>query len=79
MWKRIRIVVRHRGLIHRLMAETLQRERARYGLDPTVSQRLPPDQELESMLVIEDVDNALSDLPWYIISPKKTFYRVQNV
>lgn len=29
------------------------------------------------MLVYEDEDN-LTDLPWYIINPKKIAYRIQN-
>lgn len=53
-------------------------ERARFGLDPKVSQTLGPDEELESMIKYIDND-GLTDLPWYIISPKKTFYRVQNL
>ena len=50
----------------------------RFGLDPNISQRLDPEQELESMIVFENEDQALTDLPWYIMNPKKTLYRVQN-
>lgn len=31
------------------------------------------------MLVFENEDQALSDLPWYIMNPNKTLYRVQNI
>ena len=34
LWKRLRLVVRHRGLLNRMIAETQDKERARYGLDP---------------------------------------------
>lgn len=60
------------------MHETHERERMRFGLDPNISQRLDPEQELESMIVFENADQALTDLPWYIMNPKKTLYRVQN-
>ena len=30
------------------------------------------------MIVFENEDQALTDLPWYIMNPKKTLYRVQN-
>ena len=78
LWKRLRLVVKHRGLLQRVMHETHMRERARFGLDPKISQRLEPDQELESMIQYVSND-GLTDLPWYIISPNKTFYRVQNL
>ena len=78
LWKRLRIVVKHKGLIHRLMQETYEKERKRYGLDPNISQRLNPDQELENMIVFENQDQALTDLPWYIVNPQKPLYKVQN-
>ena len=43
LWKRLRIVVRHRGLLQRIMAETLQRERDRYGIEPDFNQRIDPE------------------------------------
>ena len=49
----------------------------RFGLDPRISQVLDQEQELESMLVYENHDE-LTDLPWYIMNPNKTFYRVQT-
>ena len=70
----MRIVVRHRGLLHRIMSETLQKERERYGIDNDFRQRIDPEQELESMLPIENEDEALSDLAWYIIHPQRAFY-----
>ena len=36
LWKRLRLVVRHRGLLQRLMYETMQNERKRFGLDPSI-------------------------------------------
>ena len=50
------MVVRHRGLLMRLMQETFQKERQRFGLDPNVSQKLDPEQELESMIQFENED-----------------------
>ena len=43
LWKRLRIVVKHRGLLQRIMAETLQRERDRYGIEPDFNQRIDPE------------------------------------
>lgn len=61
------------------MYETAEKERQNFGLDPEVSRSLDPEQELESMIVLENDTNAnLTDLPWYIMNPKKTLYRVQN-
>ena len=51
------------------------KERERFGLDPRISQQLDPEQELESMIYFES-SNELTDLPWYVISPNKTFYKV---
>ena len=31
------------------------------------------------MIEMDNEDQALTDLPWYIINPKKTLFRVQNV
>ena len=62
-----------------MVFETQERDRERFGLDPNLSHRLDPEQELESMIVLDNEDNALTDLPWYIINPKKTLFRVQNV
>jgi len=56
------------------MAETLQKERERFGLEPDFNTRIDPEQELESMLPIENEDEALSDLAWYIIHPQRAFY-----
>ena len=71
-------MVKHRGLMQRILHESQLRERQRFGLDPSISQTVDPDQELESMIVFEELDE-LTDLPWYILSPKKTFYKVQNI
>ena len=62
-----------------MVFETQERDRERFGLDPNLSHRLDPEQELESMIVLDNEDQALTDLPWYIINPKKTLFRVQNV
>lgn len=51
-------------------------DRRRFGLDPKIPQRLRPDEELESMIVFEVDNQSLTDLPWYIINPEKTFYKV---
>lgn len=48
LWKRLRIVVKHRGLLHRIFTETLNKERERFGLDPEHIFTVEPDQELES-------------------------------
>ena len=62
------------------MLETHEKERSRFGLDPKISQKLDdPNQEEESMLVFENEDQALSDLPWYIMNPNSMLYRVQNI
>ena len=60
------------------MYENHMNERRRFGLDPKVSQRLRPDEELESMIVFKVDNESLTDLPWYLIDPKKTFYKVQD-
>ena len=54
LWKRLRIVVTHRGLLHRLIAETQERERDRFGLDPAISQKLSQEEEEERMLIIDN-------------------------
>ena len=43
LWKRVRLVVGHRGLLQRLMFESQQEEIKRFGLDPEIEQRLGED------------------------------------
>ena len=50
-------------------------ERNRFGLDPLISQKIDTEQELESMIIYEKGDE-LTDLPWYLISPKIFGYKI---
>ena len=58
------------------MYDNYQLQRKRFGLDPNISQRLDPDQELESMIVFKQEESELTDLPWYILNPKKAVYHM---
>lgn len=71
-------MVKHRGLLSRLIAERSDKERERFGLDPDIPQKLSQEEEEEKMLVIDNDDDSLTDLPWYIINPNKMLYKCQN-
>ena len=73
----MRQVVSHRGLLQRLMYESHLNERKRFGLDPQIEQRLDEDHEMESMIKFESEEQVfITDLPWYILNPKNTLYKV---
>ena len=44
-----------------MVFETQERDRERFGLDPNLSHRLDPEQELESMLVVIDLKKEEND------------------
>lgn len=72
-------MVLNKGLLNRLLEETLKNERERFGLDPDFVQVIDQEEEIEALLpVLEDDEYVMNDLAWYIINPKGLFARVQN-
>lgn len=54
-------------------------ERKRYGLDRDLPKSLPMDQEMEDAILLETEENIENELPWYIISHKRKFNKVQDI
>jgi len=53
LWGKLRMVVKSRGLLSSLLQTTVKKERELFGLDPSITQKLNQNQELESMIKLD--------------------------
>lgn len=73
LWSKLRMMVKSRGLLRSLLQASVKKERELFGLDPSITQKLNQNQELESMIKF-DLYDEFTVLPWYLINPNSTLY-----